>query len=151
MLKDKFLLIVIGGVVLVAGLAIVLNFSGEPTSGETSNNAGVPCLIASMPLQQHIHPHLTIEVDGKDEALPVNIGLGACEKAIHTHDDTGEIHVEAQDTREYTLGDIFNAWGRSINRDGYNLKMTVDGVEVTDHGFILKDKQQIILNYTRIQ
>lgn len=112
--------------------------------------ATVPLLLPDAPLLQHIHPVIKIFVDGKPEVIPGEIGLTDGERAVHTHDDTGTIHVEAQDARQYTLGDFFSVWGKTIERPGYAVAMTVDGGASTEFGnLMLKDAQQIVLNYTK--
>lgn len=122
---------------------------------KSGNNGGVgtnvPCLVPNLPLTQHIHPHLQILVDDVQEFIPINAGLTGCERALHTHDDTGEIHVESQDTRQYTLGDFMGVWNKPFNRDGYNLETTVDGQLVQDPaGILFKDGQHIVMNYKKI-
>ncbi len=146
--KNKATLILGIGLILVLVLLFAIpRLKSKSGSGISS---GVPCLVPNIPLVQHIHPHLTILVDSANEAVPVNIGLyGACERAIHTHDITGEIHVEAQDRREYSLGDFMNVWGETIPRPGYTAVVTVDGISVENPGaIVLKDKEQIVIKYT---
>ena len=122
-------------------------------SGGGGSSSGVPCLVPNLPLLQHIHPVLKIEIDGANEPLPSEIGLRECERAVHTHDDDvgrGVIHVESQDRREYTLHDFFGVWGKTIEREGYTLEATVDGAPLADPaGLIFKDGQQIVLKYTK--
>ena len=116
-------------------------------------NAKVPCLLPNMPMVQHIHPILKIEVDGANEIIPNEIGLSSsCEKAIHTHDEgDGTIHVEAQDNRQYTLNHFFSVWEKSISREGYNLEVTVDENVVQEPAkIIFKDGQKIMMKYTKI-
>lgn len=142
------------GIVVVAIVLLLLwpkLFSTSP-----SFTTGVPCLKPNIPLVQHIHPQISIMVDGEEEAIPADIGVpggvGAtnCEYAIHTHDTTGEIHVESQDTHEYTLGEFFSVWGKPLTRDGYTLSVTVDGLANTELGDLLfKDQQQIVLTYVK--
>src|SRR5437016_1935131 len=46
----------------------------------------------------HIHPRLSIIVDGQKVPVPANIGIepsGRTMAALHTHDDSGTIHVES--------------------------------------------------------
>ena len=62
----------------------------------------------------HIHPQLRIDVHGSRIAIPVNIGIspgGQSMAALHTHDDSGTIHVESPVVRTYTLGEFFDVWG----------------------------------------
>ncbi len=141
------------GIVGVAALFIVpryLSLTSRPPIAQ-NNTSKVPCLVRNLPLLQHIHPHLEIFVNGKQESIPTDIGIGACELAIHTHDTTGELHVEAQDKRDYTLGDFFGAWGKPFQRDGYALEMKVDNANSTEYeNLIFKDKQHIVITYVSI-
>ena len=62
----------------------------------------------------HIHQHLDILINGKP--VTVSSGIGINEFAgfispLHTHDLTGEIHVESDEVRDFTLGQFFDVWG----------------------------------------
>ena len=62
----------------------------------------------------HIHALLNISVDVQPVAVPANIGVDAThhlESTLHTHDQTGVIHMEAPHPFAYTLGDLFAVWG----------------------------------------
>lgn len=143
MTKNKWVW-VLGGVIILGILFYI------PRRGKQTITTDVPCLIANIPLQQHIHPILKITVDGVSEAIPANIGLASCERALHTHDETGTLHTEAQDSREYILDDFFTVWGKTIERKGYIVSMTVDKKQNTELGSLkLKDKQEIILEYRK--
>ncbi len=133
------------------GIAIVLGILFYiPRIGKKTVATDVPCLIPNMPLLQHIHPILKIVVDGAQEAVPANIGLVSCERALHTHDESGTLHIEAQDKRGYTLGDFFGVWGKTIKRSGYAVTMTIDNAPNTElEKLLLKDKQEIVLTYTK--
>jgi hypothetical protein len=39
-----------------------------------------------------------------------------CIAALHTHDDSGILHIESQQPRDYTLGEIFTEW--NVRLDG---------------------------------
>lgn len=153
MISKKFVWIAVGilALILIIAYAVAVNEKKSAT-GEISA-VSVPCLNENQPLLQHIHPILKIFVNGQAEKVPADIGLSVtCEKALHTHDDTGELHVEAQDLRAYTLGDFFEVWNKPFQRDGFYLQASVDGQEVSDPaGIILKDKEEIILNYFPLQ
>ncbi len=148
MSKYKNTLIGAGIAVFLLALFIVPRL-GKPN--ETGDGSGVPCLVPNVDLVMHIHAVLTITVDGKDETVPANIGLGgSCEHALHTHDTTGTLHVESQTIRDWALGDFFQLWGKTIERDGYSVTMTVDGKPSQElNNLVLKDKQQIKLAYTK--
>jgi len=149
MRKDKatIIFVIAVTVALIFLFAIPRLKSSKSGSGVSS---GVPCLIPNLPLLQHVHPHLTILVDGVEEVVPANIGLVSCERALHTHDDTGEIHVEAQDRRDYTLGDFMGVWGKTIERPGYPVTVKVDGkISENPARIPLKDKEQIVIEYKK--
>ncbi|MBC7416490.1 MAG: hypothetical protein H7327_16325 [Herminiimonas sp.] len=65
----------------------------------------------------HIHTHLSIVRDGQLLAIPANVGIPAgCTYEIHTHDKTGEIHLEAPAKKRFTLGNFFAVWGQPLSR-----------------------------------
>lgn len=102
-------------------------------------------------LGMHIHPHLEIIQDGQPVVVPADIGIEAsCMRPIHTHDVSGTIHLEFPVKRDFTLGEFFQVWGQPMQKDGYNLTMTVDG-QASGNGekLILKDEQRIQLQYAK--
>lgn len=139
----------IGLAVLLAALFVYPRLVQRPDSYD----GNIPCLNPSLPMLVHIHPRLKVLVDGVEEVIPSNLGLdGGCERALHMHDLTGEIHVESQIVKDYTLNDFMGLWGKSMQRDSYDLAMTVDGKPSQELGnLILKDKQEIILHYSKNQ
>jgi hypothetical protein len=109
----------------------------------------------------HLHPSLNVLVNGKSISVPKNIGIdsslhkdhsldqyGAEGVApLHTHDDSGTIHVESTVNRNYTLGEFLNIWGIDLN--GKTIKLTVDGIPVSDHrNHVLEDGQNLDLYIT---
>jgi hypothetical protein len=75
---------------------------------------------------QGLHADQTLEVfvHGKQIEIPSRIGIGSqfdnqpgsagaqdFISVLHTHDTSGLVHVEAPDTRVYTLGLFFDVWG----------------------------------------
>jgi len=62
----------------------------------------------------HIHEHLDIYVDGRHVRVPAGIGIDESEgflSPLHTHDETGIIHVESPAVHTFTLGQFFAVWG----------------------------------------
>ncbi len=62
----------------------------------------------------HIHQHLDIFIGGRKVPVPGGIGIAADDSFIaplHTHDETGVIHVESDVKRTFTLGQFFDVWG----------------------------------------
>ena len=136
----------------IFGLILILFLLPKFKNNQLIKSNSVPCLVANVSLTQHIHPELKIKIDDKDVVIPANIGLKDCERALHTHDTSGTIHVEAQDAQSYTLGDFYSVWGEKIEKVGYNLEVTVNEKTKTIeelNSLVLKDKQQIILIYTK--
>jgi hypothetical protein len=81
----------------------------------------------------HTHQHLDVFVNGRAVPVPGGIGLGSVGSPLHTHDDSGIIHVEASTTGPFTLGQFFDVWGVRLTSDclggscGEGVKVYVDG------------------------
>lgn len=109
----------------------------------------------------HEHAVVQVFVHGKKEPVPTDIGINPAKgtiQSIHTHDDTGLVHLESSQSREFTLGDFFGVWGVRFTpsclgaycNDGDNrLQVFVDGEEVTDslHDVQLDDQTVIVVTY----
>lgn len=92
---------------------------------------GVPCLVDDLP-PRHLHVHLGIYLDGSPITIPAGIGVGrpwgmdgtgfvatgGCFSWIHTHDTTGVVHVFTEPGRSFTLGQLFEVWGRPLGAGG---------------------------------
>ncbi|ROQ04966.1 MULTISPECIES: PepSY domain-containing protein [unclassified Curtobacterium] len=66
----------------------------------------------------HIHPHLSISVDGKPVTVPANIGIDVQRggmSALHTHDTSGILHVESAKIEPFMLGQLFTEWGVALH------------------------------------
>jgi hypothetical protein len=81
------------------------------TGGRGSPVAGVNCLLNE---NYHIHAHLAIVKDGQFLAIPKEIGLQGCAYEMHTHDQSGIIHIETSAFRPFTLGQFFAVWGQPV-------------------------------------
>jgi hypothetical protein len=85
----------------------------------------------------HIHAHLAIFINGEQKLVPYGVGIvapyqlqtiPAGEPAagtafvgggskfywLHTHDETGVIHIESPVQKTYTLGQFFDEWGQQL-------------------------------------
>ena len=61
----------------------------------------------------HFHAHIDIFVNGKKVKVPALIGINPGAgylTELHTHDDRGVIHIEAQKKRDFTVGQFFAEW-----------------------------------------
>src|SRR4029453_9292413 len=68
----------------------------------------------------HIHPFLSIFIDGHQVVIPAGVGLGSQEFNPHTHDFTGKLHIGegmpaglGTEIRNVTLKDFFDVWRTS--------------------------------------
>jgi hypothetical protein len=113
-------------------------------------------------LDMHIHPNLEIFDVANKVAIPSEIGVTpGCMKAMHTHDDTGKLHVEYTEPHDFVLGDFFAVWGQTFSKeqimdkkadDKHKITMTVDGKPSEDfENLILKDEQKIVIRYEEIK
>ena len=58
-------------------------------------------------LGMHIHATLSMAVDGEPLKIPANIGVtSGCLRPLHTHDESGTIHIEHPRQVDFTLGDF---------------------------------------------
>ena len=110
-----------------------------------------------------------MEADGREVEVPTNVGLNGEEvaggrmvsgfvSAIHTHDDSGLVHVHSPDRRTYTLGQIFDVWGVRLTERcvggycataGRVLTVLDDGDEMTGdpRDLELHDQQRITVRF----
>jgi hypothetical protein len=126
--RSLLLAVLIPAVVAVPFVAAVCgsgNSSGStPSTGAASTPAtaastidGIPCNTSEQ-LKYHVHSHLTIFVNGEQVAVPANIGIdfnARCLYWLHTHDNSGVIHVEAPSEQQFTLGQFFAIWGKDLS------------------------------------
>ncbi|PIR38771.1 MAG: hypothetical protein COV34_00430 [Candidatus Zambryskibacteria bacterium CG10_big_fil_rev_8_21_14_0_10_42_12] len=114
------------------------------------NETGIECLSdGHVNLAQHIHPAISVTMDGEPVAIPANIGVtSTCMAEVHTHDASGEIHIETVEAgKEFGVGDFFVVWGEDFAKEGYRRSVTVNGVEVDVETYTMKDHDEIIVSY----
>ena len=103
----------------------------------------------------HIHTHLDIFINGKQLNVPSQIGIKPHERCLywmHTHDDSGIIHIESPEKRDFTLGQFFDIWNEKFNNTQI-LNNTVNGnnalsVYVNGHKVTGMNYRDIKLMYT---
>ncbi|HEV3354432.1 MAG TPA: hypothetical protein VG076_16005 [Acidimicrobiales bacterium] len=140
--------------------------------------AGLPAF-KSEQLFFHVHAHLDVYVDGQPTVVPAGIGIGGdpnakvgiqdgqgaagltgpcshpCISPLHTHDDSGILHVENDKERQINLGQLFTEWGVRFNNDcvgGYcapdkPYKVYVAGQQFTGDAstIVLKNLEEIAI------
>ena len=137
-------------IVAVAGIAIFMNYAHPKSS------TSVPIDTMGM---MHLHTHLTLVIDGKEEQVPANIGIDPSlwndhsldsygmkgMTVLHTHDTSGTIHVESYKVQDYTFGQLLDIWKPDLVGD--KIFMTVNGQPVQDYqNYIFKDGDKVILS-----
>lgn len=91
-----------------------------PVVGTLSTQAriidGIPCNAENV--TYHEHAHLEILDRGTQIVVPANTGImdNTCLYWLHTHDNSGEIHMEMPRYRPVTLGTFFDVWGQPLSR-----------------------------------
>ncbi|MBV8385174.1 MAG: hypothetical protein JOZ68_13075 [Acidimicrobiia bacterium] len=103
--------------------------------------AGLPAF-KSEQLFYHVHAHLDVYVDGHATVVPAGLGIGGdpnavvqtqngqlvaglvggkcsqpCISPLHTHDESGVLHVENDKERQINLGQLFTEWGVRFTTD----------------------------------
>ena len=61
--------------------------------------------------------HIDIFINGQRYIVPSQVGIipERCLYWLHTHDDSGIIHVESPVAKNYTLGQFFDIWNKKFN------------------------------------
>jgi len=66
----------------------------------------------------HIHAKLNIFINGQNYTLPALIGItDDCLYWMHTHDETGIIHIESPIQKTFTLGQFFDIWKQKLSNN----------------------------------
>ncbi|MDP3685271.1 MAG: hypothetical protein Q8R32_00385 [bacterium] len=142
--------VIAGSLVLIAGLAFVGARPKKPIE-----NVNTAC-VQHEGVAMHIHPQLKIIIDGTERAIPSDIGVSpGCMRPIHTHDESGKIHLEFPSSQDVRLGQFFEIWkqpfskqqilDRAIGPDDL-LRVTVNGTETAElENLLLHDQDDIVL------
>jgi hypothetical protein len=116
-------LIVLAGFALIAYLRELPSVSGRgpQASAGTRNSAApvidrIPC--TNEDVTYHVHAFLEIYDRGKSVTVPENTGIvnNSCVYWLHTHDTSGEIHIEEPRKTRLTLGNFFDIWHQPLSR-----------------------------------
>tara|TARA_B100001179_G_scaffold145993_1_gene105655 strand:+ start:67 stop:627 length:561 start_codon:yes stop_codon:yes gene_type:complete len=133
----------------------------EPPPEPEGDLAG-ECLGSHQNLAQHIHPYLTLSINGTSYGIPQDLGIDTevCPGGMHvahTHDNTSKLHIETHDPVDVSVDVFFRIWGMpfdSTRLDRYHvnetheLVMEVDGVVSDEWGdHVFHDGEQIEIIY----
>ena len=121
---------------------------------------GLPALEAEGTVV-HTHEHLDIIVNGRHILVPAGVGINEAQgfiAPIHTHDATGILHVESDEVRAFTLGQVFDIWGVRFTAsclgahcvdEGHTLRTFVNGLDMPGdpRSIELEQHQEIAIVY----
>jgi hypothetical protein len=104
---------------LAIGIGVTISSSKIISSGASAASPSIDNIQCNSMEQAafHIHAHLDILINGQTYAIPPQIGIirGKCFYWLHTHDDSGIIHIESPVTRNFTLGQFFDIWNKKFS------------------------------------
>ncbi|MEK7623442.1 MAG: hypothetical protein AAB408_02105 [Patescibacteria group bacterium] len=163
--------LVVGGIGIAILLIIIAkattNRSASPSQNNevktnlTNRELALSCT-TDMATQFHIHTQLDIFVDGIKTTIPANTGVEptGCMHPLHAHDNSGKIHVESPEKRDFALADFFAVWNATFNREeilgnktdaNHRIRITVNDKEVdTYENTIFRDGERVAIYYEKI-
>lgn len=124
---------------------------------ESKNQVYKKCVTHTDFSKTHTHAMLSINQDGRKIKVPANLGItSSCMHPLHTHDETGLIHMEYGRAMKYTLGDFFDLMGVVLNdtqigalrtQDGYVISVEKNRKPITSsyRNILLKDHDKIVI------
>ena len=89
---------------------------------------------------------MSIVIDGWQVAIPPYVGMDrrrAQQAAVHTHDASGQVHLEGREAESITLGQFFTVW--AVRFDGRCLGAACGEVVVTADGQPVADAPRLML------
>ncbi|WP_051943352.1 hypothetical protein [Streptacidiphilus rugosus] len=141
---------VVGGVVLATSgsgtkataASGAMNWAAPADTDAAVKAAGLSMLTAEG-TAMHIHVHLDVWADGKKVTVPALVGINEGAQTIsplHTHDDSGVVHIESPKIQDFTLGQFTTEWSVPLSSaqlgplktdSGHALKVYVNGKETS--------------------
>ena len=114
------------------------------------------CLQSHSEEMLHYHATLSIVIRGENQVIPSDTGvIPGCMRGIHTHDETGTLHIETPEAMEARLEHFFQIWEQPFTStqlldvtvgDGESISLTVDGELVDDpRTHILANGEELVL------
>ena len=114
-LSNKLIAIIGASILVVIIGSIGLYSAMAPHTPLPLTIDGIQCN-AFEQLLFHIHAHLDIVINGQYFLVPAQTGITTrCFYWLHTHDESGIIHIESPVNRAFTLGQFFDIWNKKLN------------------------------------
>jgi hypothetical protein len=144
-------LVIIGIPTAIAVIALSVLLGVQANEQERQQERATPQMVL------HIHPKLSIKVDGTNVTLPKDIGISPSlwkdhslkeygmpgMAPLHTHDDSGIIHVESVVDRNYTFDEFLDIWGLDLNDKA--IQISANGKPVNSLDYVLNDGDNLIM------
>jgi hypothetical protein len=110
--------------------------------------------------KEKVHHHALIHIYNDGLLVPVAPNIGIHKPAyssVHTHDQTGVIHMESDVPHKFTLGNFFEIWGvrfgkaslgNLVNDGDKQVHVYVNGKPVADPvHYVMRDQDNIVVGY----
>ena len=140
----------------MAFVLVAANLLESPEPIEEDNRILEVCLRDHSQDMLHYHATLSIVIRGENQVIPSDTGvIPGCMRGIHTHDDTGKLHIETPEAMEARLEHFFQIWEQTFTStelldatigEGESISLTVNGELVENpRNHILEDGQELVL------
>ncbi len=114
-------MLLMGAGLMTAAFAAVVLFSPSTLTEDPDWEIVDVCLAGHSEIVSHDHATLRIFIDGSEVAIAANIGIDDSEcdgmRGIHTHDETGKLHIETPTPMNAPVGAFFEIWGETFNEN----------------------------------
>ena len=157
--------ILFGGAIAATVVFVILSTTGNTDLIENDSwPIEETCLDSHSSDISHTHSSLSIIINGNEQYIPQNIGIqdSKCPdgmRGIHTHDDSGRLHIETPSQISAPIGAFFNIWGEVFNSDQildnkvdseHEIVMFVNGELNQDfENYLMLDNDAIEIHYQK--
>ena len=160
-------------VFLAAGLVCTLAFASFVLLDSESKTDGIPdwevlevCLADHSGSFSHIHATKSVTIIGNNILIPDEVGItdDVCPngmRGVHTHDDTGRLHIETPGAMDAPVGAFFTIWGEQFDdthilnkvaNDNNEVVMFVNGQQNFEYeNYVMEDGDVIEIEYRERQ
>lgn len=145
--------------VLIGLVSVVRAYTRAPVKSVYPVIDHIPCQSTEQSAV-HFHVHVAIYINGKRTPIPADVGIapdGSCSYWLHTHDESGVIHIETPAGVAVTLGNFLAIWEQQFRQleypgqfsDAAGWQVYVDGKPFTSdlHTIALHSHLLITLAY----
>jgi hypothetical protein len=124
---------------------------------ERADAIGLPAEGTTM----HEHANVQVFIEGEPVPVPTNVGIDEAAQevlSLHTHEESGTVHMESAEVRDFTLGEFFEVWGPKLTETCIGayceegeaqLRVFKDGQEVTTpiRDLVMDDQSVIVVTF----